>query len=203
MSRSQSSVLATPPPPVTRKRKGKTPFPGVPYAIKRQLNNEEAQKIASTPSVDSSAGPTPATTTGTPAGDTPATTKTTTSKPSNSRRTPQAKMPPAPSTSSPRPQTTPPRPKASPHTSTKPDNTTKRQGIVVHGIALRKELGNVKRWLKASNQDMGKILEIRWLRKKATLVEEGKKTSSAVVYLETQTEIGRIRLGGRWLRASV
>ncbi|KAF8456833.1 hypothetical protein BDZ91DRAFT_800943 [Kalaharituber pfeilii] len=68
---------------------------------------------------------------------------------------------------------------------------------------LRKDLGNVQRWLQASNKDVGKITGIRWLRKKTILLEEGKKTSSVVVYLETPTEIGKVRLGGRWLKTNV
>ncbi|KAF8462031.1 hypothetical protein BDZ91DRAFT_797566 [Kalaharituber pfeilii] len=79
-------------------------------------------------------------------------------------------------------------------------STTTKTGIVVHGIALRKDLGKVRRWLEAANQELGKTTGIRWLRKKDTLVNEGKKTSSAVVYLENTTEVGRVRLGGRWLR---
>ncbi|KAF8454865.1 hypothetical protein BDZ91DRAFT_801571 [Kalaharituber pfeilii] len=84
---------------------------------------------------------------------------------------------------------------------TNPDATTRlKTGIVVHGIALRKDLGKVRQWLEAANKELGKISGIRWLRKKTTLVEEGKKTSSAVVYLEKETEAGRVRLGRRWLR---
>ncbi|KAF8471077.1 hypothetical protein BDZ91DRAFT_717626 [Kalaharituber pfeilii] len=49
---------------------------------------------------------------------------------------------------------------------------------------------------------MGSITGIRWLRKKTILLEEGKKTSSVVVYLETPTETGKVRLGGRWLNTS-
>ncbi|KAF8470025.1 hypothetical protein BDZ91DRAFT_719723 [Kalaharituber pfeilii] len=66
-----------------------------------------------------------------------------------------------------------------------------------------RDLGNVRRWLEASNKDLGKITGIRWLRKKTILAEEGKQTSSVVVYLETPTETGKVRLGGRWLRTSV
>ncbi|KAF8469998.1 hypothetical protein BDZ91DRAFT_791989 [Kalaharituber pfeilii] len=76
--------------------------------------------------------------------------------------------------------------------------TTSKAGIVVHGIALRKDLGKVRRWLEAANKDLGKTTGIRWLRKD-TLVNEGKKTSSAVVYLVKTIEVGRVRLGGRWL----
>ncbi|KAF8461575.1 hypothetical protein BDZ91DRAFT_797830 [Kalaharituber pfeilii] len=65
-------------------------------------------------------------------------------------------------------------------------------GVVVHGIARRKDLGNVRRWLEASNKDLGTIAAIRWLLRKSILVKEGKKTSSAVVYLETQTEVGKV-----------
>ncbi|KAF8458744.1 hypothetical protein BDZ91DRAFT_742932, partial [Kalaharituber pfeilii] len=42
---------------------------------------------------------------------------------------------------------------------------------------------------------------IRWLRSKKTLQEEGKQTSSVVVYLEEDKVMDRVRLGGRWLRA--
>ncbi|KAF8457839.1 hypothetical protein BDZ91DRAFT_785927 [Kalaharituber pfeilii] len=72
-------------------------------------------------------------------------------------------------------------------------------GIVVHGVALRKDSGNVRRWLKEDNKDLKKVVGIRWLRKKDT---EGKKTSSVVVYLEDPQDIDRVRLGGRWLKAS-
>ncbi|KAF8462607.1 hypothetical protein BDZ91DRAFT_765154 [Kalaharituber pfeilii] len=84
--------------------------------------------------------------------------------------------------------------------STTPDATTPVHGIVVHGIALRKDLGKVRKWLEASNK-IGKTVGIRWLRPKTRLVEEGKKTSSVVVYLEEPTEVEKVRLGGRWLRA--
>ncbi|KAF8459274.1 hypothetical protein BDZ91DRAFT_799924 [Kalaharituber pfeilii] len=55
--------------------------------------------------------------------------------------------------------------------------------------------------MEAANQDLGRITGIRWLRKKQTLIEEGKKTSSVVVYLEEESGSDRVRLGGRWLRA--
>ncbi|KAF8470005.1 hypothetical protein BDZ91DRAFT_792006 [Kalaharituber pfeilii] len=77
-----------------------------------------------------------------------------------------------------------------------PDNTTSKHSVVIHGIALRKDLGNVRRWLEASNKDIGKIVGIRWLRRKLILVEEG-KTSPVVVYLETQREIAKVTLGGK------
>ncbi|KAF8443465.1 hypothetical protein BDZ91DRAFT_803910 [Kalaharituber pfeilii] len=50
---------------------------------------------------------------------------------------------------------------------------------------------------------LGKIRGVRWLRKKAILKEEGKKTSSVVAYLETETKADKVKLGGRWLRTSV
>ncbi|KAF8463064.1 hypothetical protein BDZ91DRAFT_796569 [Kalaharituber pfeilii] len=80
-----------------------------------------------------------------------------------------------------------------------PDATTPVYGIVVHGIALRKDLGKVRKWLEASNK-IGKTVGVRWLRQKARLVEEGKKTSSVVVYLEKSIEVEKVRLGGRWMR---
>ncbi|KAF8441942.1 hypothetical protein BDZ91DRAFT_804024 [Kalaharituber pfeilii] len=168
-----------PPPNQTKKRKGKMPSNQDAYAIKCQLSDREAKKIAATDPVD------------TPAGSTPATTQ-------------YPKPPtPEPSTSHPRPRTSTPLPKARSRPPTCPDNTTSRQGIVVHGIALRKDLGNVRRWLEASKKDIGKTTGIRWLRKKTILTEEGKVTSSVVVYLEKPTDIGKVRLGGRWLRANV
>ncbi|KAF8438733.1 hypothetical protein BDZ91DRAFT_804261 [Kalaharituber pfeilii] len=103
----------------------------------------------------------------------------------------------------PAPQTSPPRSKASPQPPTSPDNSTTQHGIVIHGIALREDLGKVRGWLEASNKEIGKTRGIRWLRKKTTLMEEGKKTSSAVLYLETQKDVGKVRLGGRWLRTEV
>ncbi|KAF8460015.1 hypothetical protein BDZ91DRAFT_799380 [Kalaharituber pfeilii] len=86
---------------------------------------------------------------------------------------------------------------------TKSDNTTSQNGIVIHGIALRKDLARVSRWLEESNPGLGKTRGIRWLRKKATLLEEGKKASSVVLYLETTADVGKVRLGGGWLRAEV
>ncbi|KAF8457838.1 hypothetical protein BDZ91DRAFT_852265 [Kalaharituber pfeilii] len=83
-----------------------------------------------------------------------------------------------------------------------PDATTSKQGVVVYGIALRKDLGKVRRWLEDGNPDLGKTVGIRWLRKKTLLVEEGKKTSSIVVYLEGETSVEKVRLGGKWLRVS-
>ncbi|KAF8465978.1 hypothetical protein BDZ91DRAFT_794551 [Kalaharituber pfeilii] len=59
-----------------------------------------------------------------------------------------------------------------------------------------------RKWLETGNTDLGKTVGIRWLRKKTLLLEEGKKTSSAVLYLEKQTELDRVRLGGKWLRMS-
>ncbi|KAF8440632.1 hypothetical protein BDZ91DRAFT_804153 [Kalaharituber pfeilii] len=50
---------------------------------------------------------------------------------------------------------------------------------------------------------LGMIRGVRWLRKKAILKEEGKKTSSVVAYLETETKADKVKLGGRWLRTSV
>ncbi|KAF8445456.1 hypothetical protein BDZ91DRAFT_853725 [Kalaharituber pfeilii] len=82
-----------------------------------------------------------------------------------------------------------------------PGTTTPKEGIVGHGIALRKDLRNVRRWMEADNKDIGKITGIRWLRNKTILREEGKKTSSVVVYLEDTTEVDRVRLGRRLLRA--
>ncbi|KAF8460756.1 hypothetical protein BDZ91DRAFT_798635 [Kalaharituber pfeilii] len=85
----------------------------------------------------------------------------------------------------------------------KPDATTKRNvGIVVHGIALRKDLGKIKQWLQAANKDLGKITGVRWLRKRTLLEEEGKKTSSVVLYLEKETDVGKVKLSGRWLRTT-
>ncbi|KAF8466877.1 hypothetical protein BDZ91DRAFT_724254 [Kalaharituber pfeilii] len=56
--------------------------------------------------------------------------------------------------------------------------------------------------MEANNKDLGVLLGIRWLRKETTLIEEGKQTSSVVVvYLERPTEIDKVRLGGRWLKA--
>ncbi|KAF8456812.1 hypothetical protein BDZ91DRAFT_800905 [Kalaharituber pfeilii] len=60
----------------------------------------------------------------------------------------------------------------------------------------------VRKWLETGNAGLGRTVGIRWLRKKTLLLEEGKKTSSAVLYLEKQTELDRVRLGGKWLRMS-
>ncbi|KAF8471226.1 hypothetical protein BDZ91DRAFT_760900 [Kalaharituber pfeilii] len=69
-----------------------------------------------------------------------------------------------------------------------PDASTPAQGIVVHGMALRKDLGKVRKWLESGNK-IGKTVGIRWLRSKTRLVEEGKKTSSVVLYLEKMIEV--------------
>ncbi|KAF8462815.1 hypothetical protein BDZ91DRAFT_796805 [Kalaharituber pfeilii] len=62
-------------------------------------------------------------------------------------------------------------------------------GIVIHGIALRKDLGKVRQWLEAANKELGKVKGIRWLRKRKLLEEEGKKTSSVVIYLEKEVDV--------------
>ncbi|KAF8459262.1 hypothetical protein BDZ91DRAFT_799909 [Kalaharituber pfeilii] len=145
----------------SRKRKGKTPSPEDAYAIKRQLSDEEARKIASAthPAPSATATPSPPTS-GRHQGKLP-------SQDGAFKRHLRDKAP-EPSTSRP----------------------------------LRKNLDNVRRWLTADNKDLKKIVGIRWLRKKDILIGEGKKTSSVVVYLEDQQEIDKVRLGGRWLKAS-
>ncbi|KAF8461495.1 hypothetical protein BDZ91DRAFT_797953 [Kalaharituber pfeilii] len=75
-------------------------------------------------------------------------------------------------------------------------------GIVIHGIALRKDLGKVKKWLAAANESLGKIKGIRWLRKRNLLEEAGKTTSSVVVYLEKEVDVEKVRLSGRWHRSA-
>ncbi|KAF8469952.1 hypothetical protein BDZ91DRAFT_791911 [Kalaharituber pfeilii] len=83
-------------------------------------------------------------------------------------------------------------------TPTTPDAITKGEaGVVIHGIPLRKDLGKVKKWLGAANRELGKVMGIRWLRKKS-LLEEGKQTSSVVLYLEKEVAIEKVRLSGRW-----
>ncbi|KAF8446679.1 hypothetical protein BDZ91DRAFT_753091 [Kalaharituber pfeilii] len=93
----------------------------------------------------------------------------------------------------------PPDQSQTPDTPIHPGATTTKPGIVVPRIALRKNLGNVRRWMEADN-DIGRITGIRWLIKETTLREKGKKTSLVVVYLEDTTQADRVRLGGRWLR---
>ncbi|KAF8457371.1 hypothetical protein BDZ91DRAFT_786027 [Kalaharituber pfeilii] len=75
-------------------------------------------------------------------------------------------------------------------------------GIVIHGIALRKDLGKVKKWLAAANESLGKIKGIRWLRKRNLLEEAGKTTSSVAVYLEKEVDVEKVRLSGRWHRSA-
>ncbi|KAF8446685.1 hypothetical protein BDZ91DRAFT_853677 [Kalaharituber pfeilii] len=75
-------------------------------------------------------------------------------------------------------------------------------GIVIHGIALRKDLGKVKKWLAAANESLGKIKGIRWLRKRNLLEEAGKTTSSVVVYLQKEVDVEKVRLSGRWHRSA-
>ncbi|KAF8445140.1 hypothetical protein BDZ91DRAFT_754035 [Kalaharituber pfeilii] len=103
------------------------------------------------------------------------------------------------------PKSAPPKPRkstSSPKTSCPSRNpATRKTGIVIHRIALRKDLGKGRRWLEEANKDIGKTTRIRWLRRKTLLLEEGKKTSSAVVYLEKEVQIQRVRLGGKWWKA--
>ncbi|KAF8476777.1 hypothetical protein BDZ91DRAFT_787372 [Kalaharituber pfeilii] len=89
---------STPTPANPRKRKGKMASITDPNALKRQLDDKEAKKIATAPAVT---------------------------------------------------QDSPP---------------------VVHGVALRKNLGNVQKWLGSANKDLGKFCGIRWLRKKEILM---------------------------------
>ncbi|KAF8460012.1 hypothetical protein BDZ91DRAFT_799374 [Kalaharituber pfeilii] len=84
-----------------------------------------------------------------------------------------------------------------------PRNPQPKHGIVIHGVALSKDLGKVRRWLETDNQNLGKTTGIRWLRRETLLREEGKKTSSVVVYTQTMKEAGKVRLGGKWLRMEV
>ncbi|KAF8454102.1 hypothetical protein BDZ91DRAFT_768025 [Kalaharituber pfeilii] len=48
------------------------------------------------------------------------------------------------------------------------------------------------------NSELGKIRGIRWLRKRDVLEEEGKKTSSVVIYLGKEMDVEKVRLSGRW-----
>ncbi|KAF8454880.1 hypothetical protein BDZ91DRAFT_852897 [Kalaharituber pfeilii] len=139
--------------------------------------------------------------------------KTTPSPVPKSAGTPPAPAPATPTHTAPAPTPAPatptqPQPRSTPPKDTKKDTpptpqTTKAKiGLVIHGVALRRELGNVRRWLSEDNKDMPKITGIRWLRKKDILVGEGKKTSSVVVYLEEEIGKDTVRLGGKWLKAS-
>ncbi|KAF8459235.1 hypothetical protein BDZ91DRAFT_851979 [Kalaharituber pfeilii] len=49
------------------------------------------------------------------------------------------------------------RPIYSPTHPSNPGTTTPKEGIVVHGLALRKDLRHVRRWMEADNKDIGKI----------------------------------------------
>ncbi|KAF8476773.1 hypothetical protein BDZ91DRAFT_843548 [Kalaharituber pfeilii] len=174
---------------MTKKRKGRQPSPQEPYEIKRRLDKKEAKKIASSPPAEVPAAPTV---------DTPAASTTQTSPPTT---TPEPETRPRPPKQDKKPTkdkgkspiTAPPRPDAA---------TAPKYGVVVHGIALRKDVARVRRWLETGNAGLGKTVGIRWLRKKSVLLEEGKKTSLVVVYLEDNTDIDRVRLGGKWLRIS-
>ncbi|KAF8457888.1 hypothetical protein BDZ91DRAFT_852239 [Kalaharituber pfeilii] len=93
-------------------------------------------------------------------------------------------------------------PRLSPRPRSRPQRLqTKTYGLVIHGVALRKDLDKIRKWLESDNKELGETTGIRWLRKKTTLIDEGKKTSSVVLYLKTQREVGKVRLGGRWLRS--
>ncbi|KAF8434211.1 hypothetical protein BDZ91DRAFT_787341, partial [Kalaharituber pfeilii] len=63
-------------------------------------------------------------------------------------------------------------------------------------------LGEVKKWLAAANESLGKIKGICWLRKRNLLEEAGKTTSSVVVYLEKEVDVEKVRLSGRWHRSA-
>ncbi|KAF8448626.1 hypothetical protein BDZ91DRAFT_803033 [Kalaharituber pfeilii] len=204
VTRLETPLADTPPAPPhpiparTKKRKGKTPAPNQPYEIKRQPSDEEAKKIASTgvPPMQTSPPPSPRPAPPSPPPPKPSTTRKGKGKLASQEEAFKRHMATTKKGPSPRPGNT----ATSPPTT--PDATTKgKTGIVIHGIALRKDLGKVRQWLEAANKELGKISGIRWLRKRTTLVEEGKKTSSAVVYLEKETDVGRVRLGGRWLRS--
>ncbi|KAF8461607.1 hypothetical protein BDZ91DRAFT_784806 [Kalaharituber pfeilii] len=130
----------------------------------------------------------------TPTVSTPATTTTSTKLPT-----------PTPTRQRPTPDPTPrQRPKTGKPFIPPPNTgaTTPTFGVVVHGIALRKDLAKVRKWLESGNDRLGKTVGIRWLTRKAALLEEGKMTSSVVVYLEAATDVDRVRLGGKWLRTT-
>ncbi|KAF8475106.1 hypothetical protein BDZ91DRAFT_789355 [Kalaharituber pfeilii] len=78
-------------------------------------------------------------------------------------------------------------------------------GLIILAIELTISdvyLGKVRKWLESGNDRLGKTVGIRWLRRKTALLEEGKMTSSVVVYLEAATGVDRVRLGGKWLRTT-
>ncbi|KAF8458774.1 hypothetical protein BDZ91DRAFT_742604 [Kalaharituber pfeilii] len=117
--------------------------------------------------------------------------------------TPTPEPTPKPTNPDSRPAISPSSPNTRPAaTRSASDATTSKFGIVEYGIGLRKDLGKVRRWLEEHYKGLGKTVGIRWLRRKATLIEEGKKTSSEVVYLEENIEIERVRLRGKWLRVT-
>ncbi|KAF8446806.1 hypothetical protein BDZ91DRAFT_853675 [Kalaharituber pfeilii] len=172
-----SEARAVPVKSETRKRKGKKTREK-PYAIKRRLDDAEAKKIATRPRL-------------------PTTSQRTRSprRPKPPHQNPIPEPEPRASQDLRGPQDTPtkmttpskiPTGKNHKHPTqpANPDATTSKYGVVVHGIALRKDLGRIRRWLEEGNPELGKTIGIRWLRKKTLLLEEGKKTSSVVVYLE-------------------
>ncbi|KAF8471099.1 hypothetical protein BDZ91DRAFT_791303 [Kalaharituber pfeilii] len=70
------------------------------------------------------------------------------------------------------------------------------------GPFANRPIRKVRKWLESGNDRLGKTVGIRWLRRKTALLEEGKMTSSVVVYLEAATGVDRVRLGGKWLRTT-
>ncbi|KAF8451622.1 hypothetical protein BDZ91DRAFT_802642 [Kalaharituber pfeilii] len=192
-----------------RHRKGKAPTPDQPYEIKRQLRDEEAKKIASSTGAPPSLAPPPSPPKPGPSPKaTPSPPEPTPPPPKSSTDTKGKGKPPKSKGKLPSQEEALQRHLAARkgHTTTSPptnsDATTKgKSGIVVHGIALRKDLGKVKQWLEAANKELGKIVGIRWLRRRTILEEEGKKTSSVVVYLGKEMDVEKVRLSGRWLRS--
>ncbi|KAF8460093.1 hypothetical protein BDZ91DRAFT_799170 [Kalaharituber pfeilii] len=191
-----SEARAVPVKSETRKRKGKKTREK-PYAIKRRLDDAEAKKIATAPPVADNI------TTDT----VPSSAKTSSPKPDTPNPNPEppktSEVPKTPPTKMTTPSKIPTgKNHKHPTQPANPDATTSKYGVVVHGIALRKDLGRIRRWLEEGNPELGKTIGIRWLRKKTLLLEEGKKTSSVVVYLEGGASAEKVRLGGKWLRIS-
>ncbi|KAF8460095.1 hypothetical protein BDZ91DRAFT_766508 [Kalaharituber pfeilii] len=115
--------------------------------IRRTCMQQTSQALAATPTANTPVATTTSTKTPTP-------TPTPTPDLQRQRCTPDLTPGPRPKTDKP---SAPP-----PHTGA----TTQTYGVVVHAIALRKDLGKVQKWLESGNSRLGKTVGIRWLRRK-------------------------------------
>ncbi|KAF8436421.1 hypothetical protein BDZ91DRAFT_804463 [Kalaharituber pfeilii] len=55
--------------------------------------------------------------------------------------------------------------------------------------------------LEAMNKEVEKMRRIQWLRKRNVPKEEGKKTSSVVIYLVREMDVKKVKLSGWWYKS--